>query len=32
MKVGALIDCHQSAFVALGGVSRRMLYDNMKTV
>jgi DNA replication protein DnaC len=32
MKVGTLIDCHQNAFVALGGVSRRILYDNMKTV
>jgi hypothetical protein len=27
-----LIDCHQKAFVALGGVSRRILYDNMNTV
>jgi transposase len=24
MKVGTLIDCHQNAFVALGGVSRRI--------
>ena len=32
MKVGTLIDCHQNAFVALGGVCRRILYDNMKTV
>jgi transposase len=32
MKVGTLIDCHQSAFIALGGVPRRILYDNMKTV
>lgn len=32
MKVGTLIDCHQNAFVALGGVTRRILYDNMKTV
>ena len=32
MKVSTLIDCHQKAFVALGGVSRRILYDNMKTV
>lgn len=32
MKVGTLIDCHQSAFVAFGGVPRRILYDNMKTV
>ena len=27
MKVGTLIDCHQKAFVALGGVPRRILYD-----
>jgi transposase len=32
MKVGTLIDCHQNAFVALGGVPQRLLYDNMKTV
>ena len=32
MKVSTLIDCHQNAFVALGGVTRRILYDNMKTV
>lgn len=32
MKVVTLIDCHQNAFVALGGVPRRLLYDNMKTV
>lgn len=32
MKVGTLIDCHQKAFAALGGVPRRILYDNMKTV
>jgi transposase len=32
MKVDTLIDCHQKAFVALGGVPRRILYDNMKTV
>lgn len=32
MKVGTLIDCHQRAFVALGGVPKRILYDNMKTV
>ena len=32
MKVETLIDCHQKAFAALGGVSRRILYDNMKTV
>lgn len=32
MKVGTLIDCHQRAFQALGGVAKRLLYDNMKTV
>ena len=32
MKVTTLIDCHQKAFVELGGVPRRLLYDNMKTV
>ena len=32
MKVSTLIDCHQNAFVALCGVPRRILYDNMKTV
>ncbi len=32
MKVGTLIDSHQKAFAALGGVPRRILYDNMKTV
>lgn len=32
MKVGTLIDCHQRAFHAFGGVARRLLYDNMKTV
>jgi transposase len=32
MKVGTLIECHQKAFVALGGAPRRILYDNMKTV
>lgn len=32
MKVGTLIDCHQKALAALGGVPRRILYDNMKTV
>jgi transposase len=25
MKVGTLIDCHQKAFAALGGVPRRIL-------
>jgi transposase len=32
MKVGTLIDCHQRAFAAFGGVPKRILYDNMKTV
>jgi transposase len=32
MQVGTLIDCHQKAFVAMGGTPRRILYDNMKTV
>jgi transposase len=32
MQVTTLIDCHQKAFVALGGVPRTLLYDNMKTV
>ncbi len=32
MKVDTLIGCHEHAFHALGGVSRRILYDNMKTV
>jgi transposase len=32
MKVTTLIDCHQHAFRAFGGVPRRALYDNMKTV
>jgi transposase len=32
MKVGTLIDGHQKAFMALCGVPRRILYDNMKTV
>jgi transposase len=32
MKVETLIACHQHAFEAFGGVSRRVLYDNMKTV
>ena len=32
MKVGTLIDGHQPAFEAFGGVARRLLYDNMKTV
>ena len=32
MKVETLIACHQQAFEAFGGVTRRVLYDNMKTV
>lgn len=32
MKVTTLIACHQNTFLALGGVPRRILYDNMKTV
>lgn len=32
MKVVTLIDRHQNAFIALGGVTRRILYDNMKAV
>lgn len=32
MKVETLIACHEQAFAALGGVARRLLYDNMKTV
>jgi transposase len=32
MKVGTLIGCHERAFAAFGGVPRRILYDNMKTV
>lgn len=32
MKVESLIACHEHAFAALGGVPRRVLYDNMKTV
>lgn len=32
MKVESLIACHEHAFQALGGVPRRVLYDNMKTV
>ncbi len=32
MKITTLIDCHQKAFAALGGVPRCILYDNMKTV
>ena len=32
MKVDTLIGCHERAFAAFGGVPRRVLYDNMKTV
>ncbi len=32
MKVDTLIACHEHAFAAFGGVPRRILYDNMKTV
>ena len=32
MKVETLIACHQHAFEAFGGVTKRILYDNMKTV
>lgn len=32
MKVETLIACHERAFAAFGGMTRRVLYDNMKTV
>ena len=32
MKVQTLVVCHEHAFAAFGGVPRRVLYDNMKTV
>lgn len=32
MKVETLIACHQHAFESFGGVVKRVLYDNMKTV
>lgn len=32
MKVETLIACHQHAFEAFGGIPKRILYDNMKTV
>ena len=32
MQVQTLVDCHHNAFIALGGVPKRVLYDNMKTV
>jgi transposase len=32
MKVETLIGCHDRAFAAMGGVPKRILYDNMKTI
>lgn len=32
MKVETLIACHDHAFESFGGVTRRVLYDNIKTV
>jgi transposase len=32
MKVETLIACHERAFAAFGGVTRRVLYNKMKTV
>lgn len=32
MKAQTLIACHEHAFAAFGGVPKRVLYDNMKTV
>jgi transposase len=32
MKVATLINCHEHAFNAFGGVPKDVLYDNMKTV
>lgn len=32
MKVETLIGCHERAFAFFGGVTKRVLYDNMKTV
>ena len=32
MKVQTLVSCHEHAFESFGGVPRRVLYDNMKTV
>ena len=32
MKAATLIGCHERAFAAFGGVPRKVLYDNMKTV
>lgn len=31
-RVETLIDCHEGALLALGGVPKEVLYDNMKTV
>lgn len=31
-RVETLMDCHEHAFLALGGVPREVLYDNVKTV
>lgn len=31
-KIETLLNCHREAFLALGGVPRSILYDNMKTV
>ena len=31
-RVETLIRCHENAFVAFGGVTREVLFDNMKTV
>lgn len=32
MKVATLIGCHERPFAAFGGVPRKVLYDNTKTV
>jgi transposase len=32
MKVQTLIACHEHAFESFGGITQRVLYDNMKTV
>lgn len=32
MKIETLIECHSHAFDHFGGIPRRILYDNMKTV
>jgi transposase len=31
-KIETLLECHRKAFIALGGVPRAILYDNMRTV